>query len=194
MKVLAIYWHFNDKSFTHHIYAHCVQKLTQKGHEVKARNLHKIEFNPVTTSQDLAAAAKGLPVSEDVAKEQSFVQWADALLFIYPIWWWDRPAVLKGWCDRVLTKGFAFNYGPEGTFGLLKDKKGLVIQTVGMIQSHPLALEKSYIFQNSMLDGTLRFCGIEDSDLLTLYGTMYMQPNDALLKVGQVNSFLDCHF
>ena len=194
MKILIVYWHFNDTSFTHQIYAHCVQKLTHKGHEVKARNLHKARFNPITSTQDLAAAAGAGPLAEDVVKEQHFVQWADALLFIYPIWWWDRPAAIKGWCDRVLTKGFAFNYGPEGVDGLLKNKKGLAIQTLGMPQSMPLALENSYMFQNSLVEGTLGFCGIEDADVLTLYGVLHMNTKDALLAMGQINTFLDCHF
>lgn len=194
MKVLVIFWHFKEASFTHQIYKHTITHLTKKGHEVKARNLHKLQFNPVLSSEDLAANATKSPVAADIAKEQEYVKWADALIFIYPIWWWERPAMIKGWCDRVLTRGFAFDYGPNGVSGLLKGKKGLSIQLVGMPQSYPIATEKSYIFQNSMIDGTLGFCGIEDADALTLYDILHMKSHDAILKTGQVSNFLDYHF
>jgi NAD(P)H dehydrogenase (quinone) len=32
------------------------------------------------------------------------------LVFIYPVWWSDCPAKLKGWFDRVLTYGYAYFY------------------------------------------------------------------------------------
>jgi NAD(P)H dehydrogenase (quinone) len=30
------------------------------------------------------------------------------MVFVYPVWWADCPAKLKGWFDRVLTVGFAY--------------------------------------------------------------------------------------
>ncbi|GAA0409653.1 hypothetical protein GCM10008933_44740 [Paenibacillus motobuensis] len=32
----------------------------------------------------------------------------DALAFIFPVWWWNLPAVLKGYIDRVWKNGFAY--------------------------------------------------------------------------------------
>ena len=33
----------------------------------------------------------------------------DTLVFVYPTWWSGQPAVLKGWIDRVLANGVAWN-------------------------------------------------------------------------------------
>ncbi|MFB8734752.1 NAD(P)H-dependent oxidoreductase [Bacillus sp. SL00103] len=30
------------------------------------------------------------------------------LIFIFPVWWWDLPAILKGFIDKVMLRGFAF--------------------------------------------------------------------------------------
>lgn len=194
MKVLIVFCHFSNSSLTHHVYKHTIEYLSQKGHSVKARNLHKIGFNPVVSSKDLENSAMSNPVAEDVATEQAYVDWADALIFIYPIWWWERPAMLKGWFDRVFTKGFAFDYTDQGLEGLLKNKKGFGIQLIGTPQSNPLALEKSYMFQNSLIEGTLGFCGIKEVDLLTIYNTLYMKPLDVVLKTAQIDTFLDRNF
>jgi NAD(P)H dehydrogenase (quinone) len=36
------------------------------------------------------------------------LQWCEALIFVYPTWWFGQPAMLKGWLDRVLVPGVAF--------------------------------------------------------------------------------------
>ncbi|MCU1655436.1 MAG: quinone oxidoreductase [Pseudonocardiales bacterium] len=28
------------------------------------------------------------------------------MILQYPVWWFSMPAVLKGWADRVFTRGF----------------------------------------------------------------------------------------
>lgn len=42
------------------------------------------------------------------------VEWADHLVFVYPVWWGTFPAVLKGFIDRVFLSGTAFRYGAQG--------------------------------------------------------------------------------
>ena len=36
------------------------------------------------------------------------LKWAEAILFVYPTWWYGLPAMLKGWFDRVWAKDVAF--------------------------------------------------------------------------------------
>jgi putative NADPH-quinone reductase len=31
-------------------------------------------------------------------------------VFIYPLWWWDMPAILKNFIDRNLIAGFAYRF------------------------------------------------------------------------------------
>ena len=38
---------------------------------------------------------------------------AEGLVFVYPTWWYAHPAMLKGWLDRVLLPGVAFDM-PDG--------------------------------------------------------------------------------
>jgi len=44
----------------------------------------------------------------DLVKAQEKIQWADHLVWIYPVWWGSVPAIMKGFLDRVLLPGFAF--------------------------------------------------------------------------------------
>ena len=42
---------------------------------------------------------------------------ADALVLVFPTWWFGMPAILKGWFDRVWAPGVAFHL-PLGGGGL----------------------------------------------------------------------------
>ena len=161
MKTLIVYTHPNPKSFNHRILCLVEETLTKKGHEVKVRDLYAEPFNPVLGATDFVSFSQGI-VPPDIAQEQKLLSWAENLVFIYPIWWYERPAMLKGWIDWVLSHGFAYSYGPEGSKGLLKHKKALVIQTAGDPETELLAGKKVEVFQRPMTEGTLQFCGIQD--------------------------------
>lgn len=46
--------------------------------------------------------------SDDVAKEQQELLWADSVILQFPLWWYSMPAIRKGWVDRVYAYGFAY--------------------------------------------------------------------------------------
>ena len=64
------------------------------------------------------AAARGT-FSEDIRREMEKAAWADFLLVVCPVWWFSVPAILKGWFDRVLAAGFAYDFGRIYDKGLL---------------------------------------------------------------------------
>ena len=43
-----------------------------------------------------------------VAEHAALVRRAEALVFVYPTWWSEPPAILRGWLERVLVPGVAF--------------------------------------------------------------------------------------
>jgi NAD(P)H dehydrogenase (quinone) len=71
------------------------------------------------------------PMPADVLDQQAKVARADALAFIFPIWFSFYPAILKGWMDRVLCHGFAYVHAGGGVKGILKHKKAILICTTG---------------------------------------------------------------
>mmetsp|Transcript_18140 Transcript_18140/g.55812 ORF Transcript_18140/g.55812 Transcript_18140/m.55812 type:complete len:255 (-) Transcript_18140:66-830(-) len=47
-------------------------------------------------------------VPRDIRPSVALLQKCDAVVFVYPTWWFNVPAVLKGWIDRVFLPGVAF--------------------------------------------------------------------------------------
>lgn len=172
MKHLLIYAHPNPESFNHALMESAREELSLEG-EVEVRDLYALGFDPCLGAGDFAAFREGR-VPEDIAREQEWVRWADHLVFFYPVWWYDRPAILKGWVDRVFSTHFAYRDDPESgtTLGLLGPREATVVCTLGVTAEdldaiHPHAREWKFAAMNQ---GTLEYCGIRVRDFLPLFG------------------------
>lgn len=161
MKVLIVFTHPNSSSFNHALLEKIKTGLKQSGHELRVKDLYQEDFNPVLNSEDLTQLHQGdIPLR--IAKEQQQLLWADGLIFIYPLWWFTPPAMLKGWFDVVLSNGVAFEYSSAGAKGLLKHKKALVMITAGASKEYFIENDSLEISYRPITDGTLAFCGIEN--------------------------------
>ena len=161
MNTLIVYTHPNPVSFNHAILKNICAGLEKAGHNVRIKDLYKENFDPVLHAKDLADLHQG-NIPERIHNEQIDLLWADSLIFIYPLWWFDRPAMLKGWFDLVLTNGLAFEYSDKGVRGLLKHKKALVIITAGGSKQYFVDTDALQLIHRPVTDGTLSFCGIRD--------------------------------
>ncbi|OHX12326.1 hypothetical protein BI347_01500 [Chromobacterium sphagni] len=72
----------------------------------------------------------------DVAEEQRKLLAADAVILLFPLWWYGIPAILKGWFERVYAYGFGYGYRGAGNRlrfgdGMLKGKRAMLATMVG---------------------------------------------------------------
>jgi NAD(P)H dehydrogenase (quinone) len=160
MNVLVVLANPKETCFTRDVCATFCREASALGHEIVLRDLYAIKFNPVATAADITGNLKGY-VAPDVAVEQENVKRADLITFVHPIWWIDRPAILKGYVDRVLALGFAYGYGPNGTRGTLSGKRGILITSSGSTQEHFDESGKMKAVQVAQDLGTMEFCDIE---------------------------------
>lgn len=169
MNILIVYAHPNPDSFNRAILERVQAALIDKGYQVRVRDLYAMGFDPVLSGNDLVDIDVG-KLADDVAVEQDMLRWATGLLFIYPVWWFDRPAILKGWFDRVLTRGFAFDYSEDGAVGLLTQQKAAVIMTTGGTDFDFEDMDIETLLVHPVTEGTLKFCGIQDTAHQVLMG------------------------
>ncbi|MGQ7364543.1 FMN-dependent NADH-azoreductase [Streptococcus suis] len=86
----------------------------------------------------MAAAKKGEEIASEQAKRlerynaftQQFLS-ADKIVVVNPLWNLNVPSQLVSWINTINVAGLTFKYGPEGSIGLIKDKKLLHIQSNG---------------------------------------------------------------
>lgn len=118
-KTLIIYSHPYEKSLNHAILNRLCQLLTDDGQAFDVIDLYKDNFNPVLTREELNKYRFGKSIDSNVLHYQQQLMTAKRLLFVFPIWWNDIPAILKGFLDKVMTKGFAYKIVPDTVKGLL---------------------------------------------------------------------------
>lgn len=160
MKHLIIYAHANPDSLNSHLKNVLVGHLEANTHEVMVRDLYLLKFNPVLSLDDMVGQRKGL-VADDVKHEQEFIQWADCITFIHPIWWTGLPAIIKGYIDRVFSYGFAYKYEHGVQQGLLKGKQIIIINTQGKSDAEYEASGMDKALQLTSDKGIYTYTGME---------------------------------
>jgi NAD(P)H dehydrogenase (quinone) len=114
VKALVVHAHPDPQSFNGAVFGTAVAALRAAGHEVEALDLYAEGFRAAMSSEEREAYEGDEPIrDEQVARHAALVRWADVLVFVYPTWWAGLPAVLKGWLDRVLVTGVAFELDPK---------------------------------------------------------------------------------
>lgn len=131
MRTIIVFNHPYERSYCNAILEAVTNGLQKAGHEIDLMHLDRDEFNPRMTSDDLKAFVEHRAVDPQVLNYHNRLKKADHLIFIFPIWWDIMPAATKGFIDRVLSPGLAYDHHPRG-FGLvplLKNLKSITIIT-----------------------------------------------------------------
>lgn len=109
MRVLVIFCHPVESSYNAALHAEVVNQLKLAGHEVDDCDLYAENFNPVMSREERLGYHE---VPDNEKPVQSYVDRlrnAEALVFCFPTWCFGLPAMLKGYFDRVLMPGVAFD-------------------------------------------------------------------------------------
>lgn len=131
MRISIILAHPAKGSFNHAIAYAAAEELRANGHEVYLHDLYEERFDPILQCKEIASDGF---ISEQVEEHCQEICVADGIIIVHPNWWGQPPAILKGWVDRVLRPGVAYNFleGDEGEgipVGLLKVKAAIVFNT-----------------------------------------------------------------
>jgi putative NADPH-quinone reductase len=129
--ISVILAHPDEGSFNHAIARAVVEQLERSGHEVFFHDLYKEKFDPVLVREEIPDGAHVPAPIMDHCRE---IGEARGIVVVHPNWWGQPPAVLKGWVDRVLRAGVAYEFleGDSGEGvprGLLKAEMAIVFNT-----------------------------------------------------------------
>jgi len=144
--ILFLYAHPEPTSFCAALIAEATRLLEAAGHTVKVSDLYAKGFDPVGDRRDFKEqanpdrfhyqseqthAARNGSFADDIATEQELALWADVFVPVFPLWWGNPPAILKGWFDRVLAYGFGYVDGARFETGLFKGRRAMLAISTG---------------------------------------------------------------
>jgi NAD(P)H dehydrogenase (quinone) len=162
MHVAIVFNHPYEGSFCSAMLAATTRGLHQAGHSVDIVHLDREGFNPVVTAADLEAFRDGAAVDPKVLELKDRLAAADHLIFIFPIWWELMPALTKGFVDKVIFPGVAYEHRDSGLVPMRPRWSKLTGITVMTTMNTPGWLY-SLLFGNAIkkafIVGTLRKIG-----------------------------------
>ncbi len=127
--VTIVFTHPWHGSFNNAILETILTRLEEDGRKYQVIDLPKDNFHPALSQQDLALYGKGETTDPLVKKYQQMLTQTDELIFIFPIWWGQMPAILKGFFDKLLLKGFSYKEAGGKLVPLLNINKTFLIST-----------------------------------------------------------------
>ncbi|MGU5666618.1 NAD(P)H-dependent oxidoreductase [Aeromonas hydrophila] len=193
-KVLLVHAHPERTSVTHQLAEIACEVLKAQGHEVMQSDLYGMGWKAVFDGQDFPKRTNHARLSfieesghafstgcqtPDVEEEQRKILAADAVILLFPLWWYSMPAIMKGWVDRVWAFGLAYGYQGAGNAyrygeGGFAGKRALLAVSVGGPERDysPRGINgplEQLLFP--ITHGTLFFPGMQVLPTFAVYGT-----------------------
>lgn len=131
MKISVILAHPDPGSFNHAISKVCCNTLEKCGHTIWFHDLYTEAFDPLLPASEIA---KDTDLPREIDNHCREIAEADGIIIIHPNWWGMPPAILKGWVDRILRPGVAYEFleqdsGEGVPNGLLKADTAIIFNT-----------------------------------------------------------------
>ena len=142
LNISVILAHPQVGSFNHAIAETAVEACLELGHRVAAHDLYAERFDPLLPGDEIPTEA---PLPPAIQQHCDEIASADGIVVVHPNWWGMPPAILKGWVDRVIRPGVAYQFvegdGGEGVpVGLLRARAALVFNTANTPRNRELSI------------------------------------------------------
>ncbi len=131
MRISVILAHPDRDSLNHAIAQTAIEQIGENGYSVSFHDLYAENFDPLLFGNEIPKDAVLPKVVKEHCEE---IRQAYGIIIIHPNWWGQPPAILKGWIDRVIRPGVAYEFleGDSGEGiprGLLTAKAAIVFNT-----------------------------------------------------------------
>ncbi|MGM5057813.1 NAD(P)H-dependent oxidoreductase [Rhizobium leguminosarum] len=114
MRILLVLAHPLEDSFAASVARTAREALEASGHVVDLLDLYAENFDPRLSEAERRGYFDVPYDTSAVADIVVRLKAADGLILVFPQWWFNFPAILKGFFDRVFAPGVAFSHDAAG--------------------------------------------------------------------------------
>jgi putative NADPH-quinone reductase len=190
MKIFVLIGHQKQGSFCHAIAAAAVEELKAAGHTIIYHDLYAEKFDPILPNEEILCGSKPDPVVKRHCEE---IVAADGYMIVHPNWWAMPPAILKGWIDRVIRQGVAYEFTAQGVNGLLKGRKAVVFTTSNTPREDELKLFGDPL-ENLWKSCVFNFCGVDDFHRRNFESIIMSTPEQRAVWLNEVRQIIRQRF
>ena len=162
MKTLVIYAHPWKESFNSKVLKSVEETLINTASDYRIIDLIADEFDPVLKEKDLALFSKGIHQDPLAAHYAEALKEAKRVIFIFPIWWYGPPAIIKGFFDKVFLKNHVYKQENRGKMeGILDIDQSIFLTSANM--SREDFIELGDPIQNVFVEGLMGLVGSKEN-------------------------------
>ncbi|THK37340.1 flavodoxin family protein [Ensifer sp. MPMI2T] len=114
MHILMVLAHPLEDSFAASVARVARQALEGRGHTVDLLDLYREGFDPRLTVTERGSYFDEHYDASEISGWIARLKAAEGLVLVFPQWWFNFPAILKGFFDRIFAPGVAFDHDPAG--------------------------------------------------------------------------------
>lgn len=169
-KALIVVTHPVPGSLSHVITDRISEELVGRDIEVEIADLHAEGFSPAMTAGDVMLYRGAGELAPEIAREQARIDQADILVFVFPVYWWSVPSMLKGWFERVFNGGWAYTLDEQGrVIGAMRDIPVLLVATAAGNESGYERHGYAQAIQNQIVEGIFGYIGMKNTQVAYFY-------------------------
>jgi NAD(P)H dehydrogenase (quinone) len=90
-----------------------LSELETAGHDVTLLDLYRLDFDPRLSVEERTVHYDSEAARRIAHEHTRLLEAADALVLVFPTWWFGLPAILKGWIDRCFGPGVGFRHAED---------------------------------------------------------------------------------
>lgn len=114
MNTTIVFAHPWKDSLNRAILEQVMDKLHKDGDAITLIDLYEDGFNPIMSEKDLSLYSQGKAADPMVNQYNEILDSTEKIIFLFPIWWYDMPAILRGFFDKVMLSGSAYTEDEKG--------------------------------------------------------------------------------
>lgn len=155
--VLIINGHPDKESFNYALSQAYINGTNKTNSIISQINISELKFNPNLQF----GYRKRTELEPDLVKSIQKIKKANHIVWVFPMWWYGYPALMKGFIDRTFLPSITYQpiEGKSLPEKLLKGKSARLIITADTPKWYDFLIMKSPTI-NQFKYGTLKFCGI----------------------------------
>lgn len=171
MKVYAIFANDNTKGTTHKLFMQAVNALKELGHNVDVLDLYTREAEIPFFRHDRTEMESHPFYLEN---KKRFLE-ADALLLVFPLYWYSVPGIMKTWLDMINAWAYKYESGMYAN-PLHKIQQAIIIYSAMQDKQHMDKALHNPVEQQ--LAETCKFIGIPKVNVYMVDKVTKMKPED----------------
>lgn len=205
-RALLVHAHSEADSFVTAMRDRIGVSLSDVGYVLQHSDLYAMNWNPILSSRDFGTRRdidhltyaleqrhnyESDTLAPDIMAEIEKIKAADLVVFTFPLFWFNIPAILKGWIDRVFVSGLF--YGDKNIYGRagMAGKQATAAFSLGgrEYMFGPDGLHGPLVdgFLRSFFQGSLGYVGFEVIEPFVAYHTPYLPPEDRQAYLDQLS-------